>query len=365
MGAMRRSPKLSVLRAGGILSLLLLASLKADSIQGKDLAPEGFGGKQPQVAVAPGGKVYVVFGKDKTVYWVQSNDQGVTFSDPQKIVETDDLMLGMRRGPRVAATDDRIVVLLPGKKLMSVFTDDGGKSWSSPVQVNGNSQSAGEGLDSITALSDGSFYAVWLDARTKGAAEIRGARLDKGARVWSTSVKIYDSPDKTVCECCHPSVASDGKGGLVVMWRNWLKGSRDLYFAESTNRGVTFSAAAKLGTGTWPLQACPMDGGDVIAVPGNGVFAVWRRQKGIFLTTPAGPEIKLGNGSQPVLAQVGGSTLAVWQAGDGLVVKGSADQTIPKGAFPSLKASSDGTTGILVWEEKRGDQTVPKFSVVR
>ena len=195
---------------------------------------------------------------------------------------------------------------------------------------------------------------VWLDSRNRGA-QVEGSRLEPETKSWSKNVKIYDSPDKTVCECCHPSVASDGKNKLVVMWRNWLGGNRDFYVAESVDRGDRFSPAVKLGTRSWPLKACPMDGGGIIAVSDVGIFSIWRRQNEIMLTTPTLSEIKVGNGAQPVLARVNGRTLAVWQDGSSLVIKDihkGEVQRIP-GGYPSLVASSGGERAYLVWEGAR------------
>ena len=60
-----------------------------------------------------------------------------------------------------------------------------------------------------------------------------------------------------------PVLAIDATGQIVVMWRNWLGGSRDMYLARSRD-GVTFSKPEKLGTGTWQINACPMDGGGLV-----------------------------------------------------------------------------------------------------
>jgi hypothetical protein len=53
------------------------------------------GAVQPQIAVAPSGRVYVVFGKGSTVYHTTSQD-GQTFSGPVKIGDLEKLALGMR-----------------------------------------------------------------------------------------------------------------------------------------------------------------------------------------------------------------------------------------------------------------------------
>src|SRR5882672_9985782 len=72
--------------------------------------------RQPQAAVSPSGAVYLTFGLDNSVYCVVSEDSGKTWKEPVKVGETGALALGMRRGPRVAATDRAIVITAIGGK---------------------------------------------------------------------------------------------------------------------------------------------------------------------------------------------------------------------------------------------------------
>ena len=350
------------------LALLPIGFLRAEPIAVKNLVPDSFGeGRQPQVTVTPMGMIVVVFARDNSIYSVQSTDEGRSFSAPSKIADVRGLKVGMRRGPRVAATDKRIVVSAPGADLFSFVSEDTGKTWSSAMRVNDKPGAAAEGLQNITALPDDSFYVVWLDSRNRGA-QVEGSRLDPEVKNWSENIKIYDSPDKTVCECCHPSVASDGRNKLVVMWRNWLGGNRDFYVSESTDRGDRFSPANKMGTQSWPLKACPMDGGGIIAVADVGTFAIWRRQNEILLSTPTLPEMKLGNGAQPVLARVNGRILSVWQNGSSLVIREDIQKGEPRripGGYPSLAASSDGKRAYLVWEGTQGNRIIPKFALLQ
>jgi len=356
----------------GLISAILAIALPihflpGDTIPVRNLVPDNFGeGRQPQVTVTPGGLIIIIFARNNSIYSAQSSDDGESFSVPSKIADVHGLMVGMRRGPRIAATKKRIVVIAPGKDLFSFISDDMGKTWSPAVKINDKHGAASEGLQNITALPDGSFYVVWLDSRNRGA-QIEGSRLEPGTSNWSKNVTIYNSPDKTVCECCHPSVASDGKNKLVVMWRNWLGGNRDFYVAESMDRGDTFSAASKVGTSSWPLTACPMDGGGIIAVSNVGTFSIWRRQNEIFLTTPASAETTLGVGAQPVLARVNGRILAAWQDGSTLIIKDihkDETQRLP-GGYPAMVASPDGKRGYLVWEETHGNRIIPKFAVLQ
>ena len=81
---------------------------------------------------------------------------------------------------------------------------------------------------------------------------------------------IYTSPDTTVRQCCKPSVAVKGNN-VYVMFRNWLKDSRDMYLIQSKDGGDTFGHAQKLGIGNWKLNACPMDGAG-LSINGNAAI---------------------------------------------------------------------------------------------
>jgi len=335
--------------------------------QVKSLVPANFGpGKQPQVAMSPQGEIYVVFAQESAIYLVRSSDHGENFSAPKKIADVPGLMAGMRRGPRIAVASQRLLISAPTKDLMFFLSEDNGKTWTPPLTINDRQGSAAEGLQNITALPDGSFYAVWLDSRS-GGKQIEGARMEPGAASWGTNVTVYKSPEKSVCECCHPSVVSDGKGKVVVMWRNSLAGNRDFYLAESIDRGDSFSVAAKLGTGDWKLNACPMDGGSLVATPDAGVFTIWRRMNEVYLDQPGQPETRIAEGTQPVLTRIAGELFCAWQQKGNVVVARDSGKTqlgsFP-GAFPSLVASPDGQHGYLVWENPEGDELVPKFAIV-
>ncbi len=101
-------------------------------------------------------------------------------------------------------------------------------------------------------------FAVWLDLRDKHN-KIFGAKSTDGGKTWGKNIMIYASPDTTVCECCKPSVVMKGNN-IYVMFRNWLNGNRDLHIIQSTDIGLNFGQAQKLGAGSWTLNGCPMDG---------------------------------------------------------------------------------------------------------
>src|SRR4051812_31986080 len=87
-----------------IAAIVLIPSSRAtDSI---DLGE----GKQPQVAISSSGEVLITFGRDNTIYFTKSADHGKTFDPPTKVAALKSTPLGMRRGPRIAATKDGLAI---------------------------------------------------------------------------------------------------------------------------------------------------------------------------------------------------------------------------------------------------------------
>ena len=126
------------------------------------------------------------------------------------------------------------------------------------------------------------------------------------------------------------------------MWRNWLRGARDMYLARSAD-GVSFAKPEKLGTGSWQLNACPMDGGGLV-VSDARVVSAWRRDGEIFLASPGEKEVSLGKGVDVAIAPSKGGVYAVWSAPSGVVAfipaKKATVTLASKGAFPNVVSSA-------------------------
>ena len=118
----------------------------------------------------------------------------------------------------------------------------------------------------MAGAPDGTVSCAWLDLRSK-RTEIYAARSKDGGATWDADGLVYRSPDGSVCQCCHPSAAFGPDGSIAVLWRNNLKGARDLYHARFHRRRPDLRRGVELGRGTWPLNICPMDGGAIAVGP--------------------------------------------------------------------------------------------------
>lgn len=320
--------------------------------------------RQPQFAVS-GDNLALVYGTGKSIMFAKSRDGGRTLTKPVEIAQVPVLPLGRHRGPRVAFSGKTIVVTAVGGStvatgphahglpsdgnLLAWRSTDGGATWSKAVTINDSPASAREGLHALAADDNGNITAVWLDLRAQGTRLYAASSTDGGSS-WSPNFKLYESPDGTICQCCHPSLVAFGRGEFAVMFRNVLAGNRDMYTLRFTT-GKIISGPDKAGAGTWAINACPMDGGGIVLSKGRMVTA-WRRDQDVFLATTGGPEIRLGRGRDVALAARGDRIFVVWNEAGGLksYVSGRESLLAKEGSFPTIAVLTDGNA-VTAWEE--------------
>jgi hypothetical protein len=351
-----------------VISSLLISATLLMGAQFGPMGPEA-PAREPQMAT-DGKAVYLTYGAGNAIYFSLSMNAGKTFSSPVQVAEAGVVPLSRHRGPRIAVSGSAIVITaVAGKTLSSGAhahglpsdgdllvwrSEDNGRHWSKAAMVNDSPGAPTEGLHALASDGKGRLFAVWLDHRSGKGTTLYGSESRDAGRTWSKNTLVYESPDVTICQCCHPSAAFDSKGQIIVMWRNWLGGSRDMYLARSLD-GIHFANPEKLGTGTWQLNACPMDGGGLVVTP-NGIRTAWRRNKEIFFASPGKKEVSMGEGVDVALSAGADGVYAVWVTGG--VVKAlkpggrEAAEIAPHGAFPAVLALQGG--GALVAFEEEG-----------
>lgn len=342
------------------LILLLLGLASAAFAQPVEILPLDFrGAVQPQIAVSASGNVFVAFGKDSSIYCTASTDGAKTFHVPIKIATLPKLALGMRRGPRIAATDNSVAVSAISHETGELYvwvSSDVGNTWSDAVTINSVTNSAREGLDALAGDGRGNLCIAWLDCRSSNN-QLWSATSHDGGKTWGANVQVYQSPEGHVCPCCHPSVAYLSDGKIRAMWRNWLSGSRDMYVTDSADGGKTFGPPRKCGDGSWQFNACPMDGGSVAEQ-----FTTWMRSGAVYYTDADLTEHLLdSDGHQPVVALGKAGVYFLWQNGTRLMLKSgpTASPTVlaEDAVYPSIATASTDSHPIVVWES-RAEKTI-------
>ena len=122
-----------------------------------------------------------------------------------------------------------------------------------------------------------------------------------------------------------------------------------MYLTRSHD-AVSFSRPEKLGTGTWPLTGCPMDGGG-LAAEGGKVVSAWRRESMLFLAEAGKGEQQIGSGKDVALAMSGERVRAIWTNGTKIEwwSGGKTSVLSETGAFPAILALPGGEA-LAAWE---------------
>jgi len=356
-------------------------ALTATAAAQKRLLPNGFaaGAGAPQLAVAEDGTAAAVFALDDGVWCAVSRDGGKAFAEPVKVGAHGKLEHGLTRGPRVAVTPGAIVVVaICGETLRGQDGDlyawrstDRGATWSEAARINDVEGAAREGLHALAAGPAGELIAVWLDLRHRvetadqpptGGTELWGAWSDDGGATWSEDAPIYASPDGTICECCAPAVTFDPvRGHAVVFWRNKLGENRDM-FTLVVKRGEERSVerAVAVDPKHWELKACPMAGGGVAVSATGTMLTFWRRESGLYATTPGLGEVDpIGEGREAAAAAGPGGFHLLWTDGQGQVMTAfdslAAEQRqarpLGRGYNTAVAGAPDGQGPVLaIWE---------------
>lgn len=374
-GSLKMQTAMGPVGNGGRILLLVLASFLPLWGYGSEALEVTQGAvphhpQQPQLTVDGLGNIHLVYGIGDRVIYRRSVDAGRTFSTPVELPFSGVMSLGMRRGPRIAATNFALCVTAVGGQqgkgrdgdLLAVRSSDGGQGWTGPVRVNDVPDSAREGLHAMSAGPHGDVCCVWLDLRS-GTTEVMASCSTDGGSTWTKNELVYRSPEGSVCECCHPSVTMDDHG-IHVQWRNSLDGARDMYVSSSADAAKSFSKASKLPGETWKLDACPMDGGAIAATLRGRQASVWRRENQILLFV-SGDRMQrlLGTGEQPWVAGTDDGPFIVWlkQRGETLYLwepGAESPQEIAGRAFdPVVATFPHGRSPVVVAWETRAAET--------
>ena len=313
-------------------------------------------GQQPNIGIDTKGIIRMVYGDGEKIYCITSGNSGVLFSEPVLVGQIKGMHLGHTRGPQIASSKNYTMVTAIDKAgaVHSFRLNHLNRQWNKSAVVNDSKGSAVEGLMALTADKEDNFYAVWLDIRSEKKNNIFFSSINGKSAGWSKNLMVYKSPDEHVCECCKPNI-SFNNNKLVIGFRNWLMGSRDIYYAVSTNKGKTFTVPKKSGTDTWRLNACPMDGGG-LAINESGITSTaWRRNSDVYYWSEKQPEQKVGTGRDVSMAQSKGKTVVAWQDKNKIKVMDLSKETtseIGTGISPRVYTLANGKV-LCVWEDDK------------
>ncbi|MDI6767290.1 MAG: hypothetical protein QME52_10755 [Bacteroidota bacterium] len=195
------------------------------------------------------------------------------------------------------------------------------------AKVNDDAGTEGHWSPSVAMDGSGNFVIVWMDSRN-GDYDIYYQRYDSSGTALGTNLKAND--DSGTAGQSSPSIAMDGIGNFVIVWKDGRNDWSDIYFQRysSTNDAIGVNTKASDDAGMVWL------GAPSIAMDGSGNFAVaWGDHR---------------NDNNDIYFQRYDST----GTPTGVNIKANDDEGTAYQVFPSL-AMDGGGDFVIVWQDYR------------
>jgi hypothetical protein len=235
------------------------------------------------VTIDEAGKLWRAAVHDGLVQVDSSADLGKTFSKPVKVNQT-----AMKIGaegearPKITVLAGNIYLTWT-QALKTPYAGyiwfarsiDGGKSFEKPYIVHTDRAEITHRFDALNVSPNGDITVTWVDKRDLLAAKAAGKKYDGAAIYYAVSTdkgvsfkaekKLADSS----CECCRIVTTNKPDGTTVAMWRHVFEGSeRDHNIAEIPKAGGK-PEPHRASFGRWVIDGCPHHGA-ALASGGEG-----------------------------------------------------------------------------------------------
>ena len=128
-----------------------------------------------------------------------------------------------------------------------------------------------------------------------------------------------------------------------------------MHFTTSVDGGETFAEPEKLGSGTWKINGCPMDGGGLMVNKAGDLSTIWQRKGEIFTANSSEDEQLIGKGRAPFIAGNDQQTYIVFSSGEDIMAldtENSKPIKIGTGSSPKVLSLVDGA--IQFWVSDAG-----------
>lgn len=248
-------------------------------------------GRVPEVALDQQGVLHLAYGKDQDGYYVQSRDQGKTFTAPVKINQrASTITVGAERGVKIALGKDGVIHAVwlghyqKGGGIWYTRSTDGGKTFA--PERNVQDTNVGSDSPAIVADASGNVLVFWLDARigkeedNPVAHPILLARsTDNGASFGRNEIVKYDFAGRA-CACCRLEARLSGEDAYIA-FRSGYHNIRDFYLLKGRKTENNFHAV-RVSEDNWKLEGCPMSGADFRVEKTGQVTLSWMSQGKVY-----------------------------------------------------------------------------------
>ena len=225
--------------------------------------------------VTAGDSVYMVLGREHSLYVLRSTDGGKTFSEPVLATGDHEAHILRVERPAISANDQGQVAVAwleldfegGNNKVWYALSNDSGQTFGS-AQLVGEDPPGESAMVQVMLDSAGNPTLTWLSGN-----DLRFARSTDQGKSFTSAKSIGQG----ACECCQPDLMLTGNQ-LLIGYRglgNDESGAfRDAALIRSPDGGETFSPVSFATDSHWYINACPISGPSM-AVHASSIYMTW------------------------------------------------------------------------------------------
>jgi hypothetical protein len=285
---------------------LVLAACSADlrsPDSNRGSAPLSFGPEQrlgdneknpstPFLRYSPDGRLFAVWTEDHDTPWPQGNqitthlhrsgdmaaspmrnamlawsaDGGKTWSSPWQVNNGVEAVQGEENGPKVAFADNKAYAVwsIPGEKGDKTranirFAMDNGQGHFTAARTLNEVKDAAR-FPIIETTPDGNLLVAWIDRRIDGPKprQLYLMRLSPDGKSLTKNYQVGEG----LCECCKLGIVFADGGKTVYMVDREVDGNkiRNHVLRKSTDSAGSFGAPVEISNDGWQVPSCPHSG---------------------------------------------------------------------------------------------------------
>jgi len=320
----------------------------------------------PDVAVDRDGVVHLVYGLAHDAFYMQSRDNGKSFSRPVKLNGNLGVTTTMgERGPKIALGKDGSIHVLwadqwsPGVQTYLRYSRslDGGKTFETPKRIYDR-----PGCDGATIAADaaGHVMAFWHIMDTEKPPVPQATWLyftssnDNGATFSASErMKILHDLNGIACSMCAMRARFGPDGQVNLVFRNAQENIRDTYILKGSATENNFTAI-RVNVDNWKIATCPMNGPELTVDPAGRMLCAFMSEHKVYWAIAnktmtqyalhvATPDNEQNEIYSSAYANRAGKVLFLWQVGPMSV----SSTAVVKWALYTLDGKFTGEKGII------------------
>jgi len=210
--------------------------------------------QQPALTVGPDDTIHIAWADERfgnsDIFYACSTDGGASWSSNVRV--NDDATVADQDSPTIVVDEQGHVHIAwedsrnGDYDIYYARSVDGGLTFSANQRVNDDAGQEEQFDPAIVVGPDGTLHLAWQDGRDSMGYDIYYARSTDDNTTFSPNTRVND---ETLGDQVDPAIGVDGTGRVHVAWADNRDGQYQIYYANSSDGGTSFSASLRIGHG--------------------------------------------------------------------------------------------------------------------